>query len=105
MISVKQILLDAAERLETHGWTQGVSQDKDGRCCAVGAISAVIYKNYDNFLGYTTNPKHHTAIIQEVFKPIHAILGEYMIIPWNDTPGRTADEVIAMIRKAAESVE
>lgn len=92
-----QILLDAATRLETHGWIQGAyakdSFGKIGRVqsipapqlretCVIGALIAV-------------DAYGELEVLRES-------LGVIAVADWNDDPKRTKSEVIAALRKAAK---
>lgn len=75
----------AGELLRTKGWCQQVSQDRDGRHCAIGAIMAV-FNRYEQ--------RHAIAALS-------GIVGCSLISEWNDAPERTEAEVVAAFERAA----
>jgi ATP:corrinoid adenosyltransferase len=87
---VAQKLREAADLLATDGWVQGVPEDDQGRHCAAGAIEAVT--------GDGTGKNFAVSGTAMVAVADH--LG-IRITDWNDQPGRTAEEVIAVLRETA----
>lgn len=97
----RDVLLKSAERVMEPGkWIQGTSFDgvetttdavkKDAAACALGTLA---------IMGYRLNNK------QKVYEQAHIALYDELgteIINWNDTPGRTAEEVAEAMRRAAE---
>jgi hypothetical protein len=93
-----ETLEGAKNLLLTKGWTQGVMarnaggsptpcQWEDAACfCIMGAISRASEGDDDS----------------PGFKAIGAFVGSYrrQIAGWNDAPGRTLDEVIAVLNRA-----
>ncbi len=71
--------------LRRDGWCQGVGTDRAGRRCAIGAISA------------TFSDDGHAAF--DFRTAIYMANPGFGIAQWNDTPGRTAQEVIALFEK------
>lgn len=99
--TLNQIAVDlrmAADVLERDGWTQGAFHSLDGCHCAAGALELAV--------GLRVNDEAHDE------RYIDAVrwLGNHVdvrptslaVFAWNDTPGRTADEVIAALRAAAD---
>jgi hypothetical protein len=82
----RRILLGAAEIIEQRGWCQGDFQDGNGRVCMLGAISI---SSVSSPMGEAGN-----AIV---------LLGLKSVTQWNDTPGRTKEEVVARLRTAAHA--
>ena len=72
-----------SELLRKHGWCQGTYQTLDGRCCVVEAL--------------LKSERHY-----EIGKRLRDHLGVEHLPTWNDTPGRTADEVIAALEAIGE---
>jgi hypothetical protein len=89
-VTARQILLAAASMLERDGWCQGSSQDEKGRRCGSGAITD------------TCPPGNHGAEWVRARNAVREQIGSEDIAVWNDVHGRTADEVIAALRAAAE---
>ena len=81
----------AADVLERDGWTQGRFYDRSTHArCAVGAIH------------YVVNHKGVRAVqAREAFADHVGEMGS----SWNDAVGRTAAEVIAALRAAADRAE
>lgn len=86
-----EVLRAAATRLETHGWCQG-SLSKDDRRCAKGAL---------NHVGWDGPYLTWLDACEEFLDDV----GSRCIADWNDAPGRTAEEVIAQLRRTAERLE
>lgn len=85
-----QVLLDAADYIERHGWCQYIVEDNQGRVCIGGAISAAASNSDQDDL--------YVYALVRLDKYLHS----YKLVPfWNDTPGRTKEEVIAALRAAA----
>jgi hypothetical protein len=94
--SLKQIYLDAANHIERVGWHQGdmykrePGLDQDAStlpCCVLGALTVVC-----------TGPANTY--------PLRVYLGgKYSAVSFNDTPGRTVEEVTAALRGAAATLE
>ncbi len=88
----QQTLLEAAHELRTRGWCQGVSEDRYGRVCLFGALS----------LAVGGNPKYIPHDQSHQFEPLmNKLTSVGYSIPWNDTKGRTKEEVIAALEKVA----
>jgi hypothetical protein len=80
-----EILLKAADLLAERGWTQGVLEDYEGRMCAAGAVYNV-----------TCNSSAALELLQA-----HIGFSDN-IAAWNDAPGRTAEDVILAMKRAAK---
>ncbi len=84
----KRILLKAADILREYGWCQDAIEHPDGRRCALGAIAMAA-----RVLG-----------LKEYFhaeRAMEKMLPNETVPSWNDAPGRTAEEVIEAMEKAA----
>lgn len=92
---VRQDAAKAAAYIREHGWIQGdyfVSKtDQTGACCALGAIRTTLEEANDECL-------LAQAFAQEVGLP-----QTYGIHRWNDAPGRTKEEVLAVFDRIANS--
>lgn len=77
----------AADVLRRDGWTQG-GLSADGRHCAIEAL-------FRATAGVGRALVAHDALRSQVGK----------VATWNDTPGRTADEVIAALEAAADAAD
>lgn len=103
----KDILNKAADWLEENAWCQNSLCRRGGisfnrivpdaeRCCLNGAI----YMASGLDLGRTK--KNQIAAISQAFDLVEKSLGTRNPARWNDTKGRTKQEVIAALRKAAK---
>jgi hypothetical protein len=85
-----QMLLRAADYIEEHGWCQSRVMDKEGRVCLLGAIL------YVGGTGLDFMPRVEKA----------AGIGQGGLIAcWNNAPGRTKQEVVDVLRRAAYTEE
>lgn len=87
-------------KLRSLGWIQGVYYDDDG-CCATGALYNVDYS--------AGMPYLKEAILDSGWMPVSDVLTDphswgsaSVVIQWNDTPGRTWEEVEAVFEAAIE---
>ena len=88
----QEVLLGAADYLEEHGWCQGVMKDKQGRCCANGAMFEVSVR------GAPEEPKEYFFEAQELLMDY---TGTRTVSNWNDAEDRTVEEVVSTLRKVA----
>jgi hypothetical protein len=81
--------------IERYGWTQGQHRSRSGRRCILGA-QAVLYR-----LGYGDE-----FTVSDAAEQLQAVLDARGIRQpyhqWNDAQGRTQDQVLALIRTAAQ---
>ena len=96
--SVPDVLRHAARIIEERGWCQRDMTTPDGRVCLVGAIVIANGCDTNGFGGY------FTPIGSEAWD---LMWDRLVVLPssWNDTPGRTAAEVIAALNAAADAAE
>lgn len=95
-----QLLCDhAADLLEKKGWTQGNYEDGRGRHCLMGAINAVFSTRY--YMKTDTTWDRADQAIKMIADELGTGMGALTV--WNDRPGRTADEVIGVLRKVASA--
>jgi hypothetical protein len=87
--TTRDVLLHAALLIEERGWNQG-SYQQDGRLCLLGAINLAQTGRHDKW-----NDMEATLAVRGV---LPTSCGD-----WNDAPGRTAAEVIAALRAAADA--
>lgn len=92
----RRVLLDAARVLERGGWCQGRVKDYAGQHCALGAIREVAFCD---FLGKAA--ERVLARSLRLRPGFGSATPDVMVAEWNDDPGRTADEVVTALRKAA----
>jgi hypothetical protein len=85
------VLRHAALLIEERGWCQGDAVDAHGHLCAVGALSLAMYGDPECMI-----PSEISNALRRSFD------SRYSVPIWNDVEGRTAAEVIAALRAAAE---
>jgi len=83
----EELLARAADLLEREGWCQGVLRTREGHHCMLGALEEV-------GLGCAE------VLFDQVIPAITAELGGENLVRYNDTFGRTAEEVITTLRNA-----
>lgn len=83
-------LRKARTRIALYGWTQGMNQDELGRTCVEGALLST---------GHPGAEQRWAA-----YCLVHA-LGDRNVIGWNDAPGRTKEEVLALFDRAIALAE
>lgn len=91
----------AADRLESKGWTQHSYQD-GAACCAAGAVNVVT--NGDRFVNLFDSARQFNSRASIAMGIFHRMTGSD-IATYNDAEGRTANQVIAKIRKVAAFAE
>lgn len=94
----------AIDVLDERGWTQGSYNNEDG-CCAVGALGLAA-----NALPDDIRHSHYMTVRNELYREVSTSVPDGAdvgadVIDWNDEPGRTADEVKALFRRAADRLE
>lgn len=94
------ILAKAADIVE-QGWCQHRlfhAYKGNTTYCAFGAIStaAVGYPSVNGLVGQESGRRAVAAFLEEIGYPLEC----ESIAQWNDTPGRTAEEVAATLRNA-----
>jgi hypothetical protein len=91
----------AADVLERGGWAQGDYVTDDGCRCAIGALVVVC----GGSAGESTVPFDDLPRLRTLMGAVERQTGipRWDIDAWNDEPGRTAAEVIATLRAAAEA--
>ncbi|WIF20579.1 hypothetical protein SEA_JFLIX2_89 [Rhodococcus phage Jflix2] len=98
----QESLRRAADLIEKHGWIQGDYGDMSQGYCAIGALSRAALATasdgtYDGSLHLLE------AAIPTTFPDNpNTWSGKFSrVVEWNDTPGRTREEVLQLFRKAA----
>jgi hypothetical protein len=97
-MTLREILLGAAEELEQHGWCRRMYCDGQNRRCVIGAICWVGSDHRKTF-DFDIHESIRTAIIAVK----HVALGPralQSLSDWNDHS--TAEQVIATLRRAAD---
>lgn len=100
-MTVKEVLLGAAQVLETRGWCQKQYVDKRGCCCMSGAMQFAM-----GFDPRTDDMwrSDMSRIWLEAIAAVESQMGAMdTVIRWNDQQGRTVEEVLSVLEKAAEA--
>jgi|SRR5882672_582031 len=108
---IGKTLLKTADYLEEHGHCKGSFSDLQGRVCLYGALNIVIYgisNRHNMSVGRFNSLKTETvlwyscseAIVEAHIKLTRDIEGS--VVDWNDAVDRTPDQVIDLVRFAAE---
>lgn len=91
----------AIEILQTRGWCQSVYENMDGACCLMGAINTSIFGNSE---AKVENPDFEKGLVKHQILGLvrHEVNVESALvkagaISFNDTPGRTKEEVVAVL--------
>lgn len=88
---VQQHLLEAAEYLRSHGWESGLWRCLiRGSVCMMGAVSKVTEEDFSR----SSTPYH------EAYLRLSSYAGR-CAVAWNDQPGRTVEQVIDLLERAA----
>lgn len=82
-------LLEIAEYIKEHGWCQNRVLDEKGQVCVAGTMHL------------SRNNLREGNNWDEAKARITKVTGEYNIVQWNNTPGRTKEEIINKLREAA----
>lgn len=95
------ILLLAADEFEEEGnWCQKAhARRADGSACPVFDPAAASYCVLGLVDRITGDRDIHTYV--RAIDLIHDVLQDVTVVGWNDTPGRTVGEVVALLRQAA----
>lgn len=91
------ILRAAADIIEERGWTQGIAALGSGPTCAGIAL--------DQAWSTLTGEEEWWGRNQTLHRAVCARIGTDSMIVWNDVPGRTVEEVLAMLRSVADELE
>lgn len=105
---VLNLLRGALHRLEVYGWTQGAAVDEHGRHCMVGAIEAEIRTVELNPNGgardiYRSISSNDYEVYIKTRNLLDRLTGG-CAIGFNDTRGRTKDQVMAVFQQAIDEV-
>lgn len=100
------VLRHAALLIEERGWCRADRQSPDGQLCIVGAIELAQFGSVHELGDIDGVPSEQ---IDPFALPGAMAVEKYLGLEargtwgWNDAPGRTAAEVIAALRAAADS--
>ena len=81
---IEDVLAEMARLLRVDGWCQGALVDDEGRRCLAGAL-------------LTATADLSDAMEDQVRVCVEEALPRGTIAAWNDTPGRTVEEVLEVI--------
>lgn len=104
------VIDEAANILETEGWIQGTFSKKDVGRCAVGALNLAVELHLARYavVAFGGDPSHRRSWANartEAQAKIQDVMGlDEMLPAWNDKKGRTAADVIALLRDAARFI-
>lgn len=98
----RELLAATADAFESGAmrWGQGPGLHSRQCECAVTGLVAVSLGHADDHLFFISKAKPAETILAET---VLAETGHTGIVQWNDAPGRTLGQVVAMFRKAAEA--
>ena len=103
------MLRDAIDVLMRQGWAQDMMEDFHGRVCMVGAIGKACAARMGEPVGsLNLTPAVNGALfaVQRVlYYRENGVDGLSTLTAWNDTHGRTREQVIAVLRAAANRLE
>lgn len=95
IVKIKKILTGAAAQIRARGWCQNEGADADGRCCVVRAIGDTVMVN--------GLPAEDFQLSSATCYFLRGFIGQQDPIKWNDTPGRTKEEVLDVLDRAASA--
>lgn len=95
MSDVVKALQHAADLIEKKGWIQGSYGDHVHGFCSIGALNTVA----DPDVYYQATQRLAITVPEEFCRRLKPSIQR--IIEYNDTPGRTKEEVLQLFRKAA----
>jgi len=94
----RQLLARARAIIMERGWTQWAYYRRNEGFCLTGALWSAAGVSDESLVNGITHVEDPTA-----FKTARAELREVtgsLLVAWNDTPGRTRDEVVAALAAA-----
>ena len=106
--SVADVLRHAARIIEERGWCQGHIGTSGGAVCAIGAIKEADPATGVDAMNWTRRTAWHAMTFAERALRLPNAPKNVMRRPlsaFNDEPGRTAAEVIAALRAAADEAD
>lgn len=105
---IADVLERACDELIVRGWAQGVQSAEDGAVCIRGAICCAIHGEWFNPYGNDRGLRAWNAAEEALTPPgsRHGTggNGQVFIPGWNDTPGRTEDDVHDLLRSTAKAL-
>lgn len=102
-----QMFEDAIAHIEEHGWCQGVEVNKTGAVCAYGAFGLATVE-WTNEIpvrhGSHDRQRVFTVRQREILELMGIPFATHTVVSWNDADGRTKDEVIDALTRAAKTL-
>lgn len=92
---INQLLLNAADLIEKHGHCKGQLYNEKGQMCLMGALNRV-HQNY-------VPQVDATAKVAAVLGLSYVGTAVIAVVDWNNAPERTGQEVIDVLRLAAQA--
>lgn len=96
-----QVLRRAADYIEEHGWAQDTEVSHFGEVCTIAAMDVVCL--HSCLLGLSLGGRLCVRCVAG--DELRRATGDDDLARWNDTPGRTASEVISTLRRVADELE
>lgn len=90
------VLKDAAHEIERRGWFQGDYVGPDGSVCVIGAIRAACGMDPHTYLFREESDMEHSMALELVAARCGYL--RLSVHVWNDAPGRTVGEVLAVLK-------
>lgn len=95
----QEVLKKSAEILRTSGWCQGEYENQDGAHCLMGAMRAATGVDRLCLREYEHNNFYAARDFLDWY--VYQKLNYCGIVNFNDTDGRTVEEVLALLDEAA----
>ena len=97
IVRTATVLDKAIKVLDIYGWCQGRPGNETGGYCLLGAINRALVNS-------PFSRVQQDQVWSSARTAIHGLVNTSFLATWNDTPGRTVDEVKHLIRETAASV-
>jgi hypothetical protein len=101
-MTTREVLLAAADHIERFGWQQRYFGTPGKPCCLLGAISVAAGNRAGGHAVNSSSADAERAADRRIMQYLRSTHRAIDLVTWNDSPGRTAEEVIAALRGAAE---
>lgn len=104
---VARVLRNAADLIEPEGrWTQcAAARDGEGRKVTPGDPRAVEWCGAGAIRRVAGGFGDVSDVAERAMNAWRDVVGHWLVGSWNDDKGRTADEVVAALRAAADEAE
>lgn len=98
---VGDALLECADLLERVGWCQFALRDKDGGMCLVGVIGQVAGARRTRGGEFLRLSENMSLRVRQTLGIKDSPIAPIGIVDWNNAMGRKKEEVVALLRRAA----